>query len=44
MNDGYYTSGKTFQKIYTVDSLKAEFGDVEIIANNNTGIMFKIGA
>ena len=44
MNDGYYTSGKTCQKIYTVDSLKAEFGDVEIIANNNTGIMFKIGA
>lgn len=44
MNDGYYTSNKTFQKIYTVDSLKAEFGDVEIIENNSTGIMFKIVA
>lgn len=41
MNDGYYTTNKTFQKFYTVESLLAEFGDVEIIESNNTRIMFK---
>ncbi len=44
-NDGYLTGRKnncTFQKIYTIDMIKDEFGDVEIIMANSTGIMFKI--
>lgn len=42
MNDGYYTTSKTFQKFYTVDKVIEEFGNVEIVENNNTRIMFKL--
>ena len=42
MADGYYTSGKTFQKIYTADMVREEFGPVEILMANSTGIMFRV--
>lgn len=44
-NDGYLTGRKnncTFQKIYTIDMVKDEFGNVKIIMANSTGIMFKV--
>ena len=40
--DGYYTKGKTFQKIYTKESLVKEFGAVEILTANSKYIMFKV--